>query len=506
MIFCPYCNAPVNPEGSPTPGQMLVCPRCDESFRYRAEKAENQGDLPAPVTASQPPVAASPPVARPWSNGAIAAVVLGAMATMIVLAVNFTILTEHVRREHDLVREPRRDRTIPVVVLAAALVYLGFLLAYLCKVWQRKDRPEDAHVRIGTGILIVALALVAIYDLGSIATKLGFFKVPVVPTTQAEPSPPISPPASTAPETADELSALGWVPKHTTHVLSIRVGDAMKTTAGKAFLKKLPTVGGALLPLDFEKWSGLALDDIEHAALALASDGKSPMQVVLAIQTRKPYDAKKIMAGLKTSKPVLAGDRQTHPFKLEKSLFGGNIWFAPGDRVLFVGLSAKSIEAVAFPPDQGSDRLSVSIQKLKDRLDMKAMVFLASHFDQEAEIRALLGFMEGLEALPKLEKDQQDVVARLRTVGGTLQFTKGLELSAVMECADEKSAGELAKHWLPDPAKPVEPSKDLPPLFRQLAPLLRELATTLKWQQQGSLLTMTAAVKEETVLKALDGK
>src|SRR5947209_928802 len=102
-ISCPYCNA-LLPEIRPAPGSTrLLCPRCGESFPYRGSllSPESPGALSQARENGADPLPQG--IATPaWSNRKLALVLLAGMGVVGSVFLVAALLTQTVRREHDL--------------------------------------------------------------------------------------------------------------------------------------------------------------------------------------------------------------------------------------------------------------------------------------------------------------------------------------------------------------------------------------------------------------------
>jgi hypothetical protein len=135
MLCCPYCNSEVALAGGFSSGGQVRCPRCQETFPYRAGEQSPELDNGQPVLSepTEPQVEpveapASPP--RHWSNRSVAGVVLTVMACMAGIGLIFAWYTTEWRRHRDTL-SPSADVPPPraVVVAPAKLAGLGFLPA-----------------------------------------------------------------------------------------------------------------------------------------------------------------------------------------------------------------------------------------------------------------------------------------------------------------------------------------------------------------------------------------
>jgi hypothetical protein len=104
QIFCPYCNAAVNPFPGAGAGQPVTCPRCEESFRLLGTPSGSTGVTAKTVLqGSSSPGPLPPPetAARPGTNRQVAATVLVGMGLVALVGLTFALMTQGERRSHD---------------------------------------------------------------------------------------------------------------------------------------------------------------------------------------------------------------------------------------------------------------------------------------------------------------------------------------------------------------------------------------------------------------------
>jgi hypothetical protein len=101
-IACPYCNALTTIPAGWAANQKVPCPRCGETFRYKAiESADPAGPIHADVPARPFNSRPRPVIARRPSNRTIAVSVLGLMLLMALISLMVGLKTVPFRRSHD---------------------------------------------------------------------------------------------------------------------------------------------------------------------------------------------------------------------------------------------------------------------------------------------------------------------------------------------------------------------------------------------------------------------
>jgi hypothetical protein len=147
-LSCPYCNSSVTVLRAEGSGQRLRCPRCHELIPYPGAL---EGALPPDYSAASNSGFESPS-RRPWSNGAVALIILSSMATMALIGFAFAWFTTEMRRQRDHSTDPAAQSSSEVVSVAPSrLAGLGYLPAgtdaiAAIHVAELMDRPEIASL------------------------------------------------------------------------------------------------------------------------------------------------------------------------------------------------------------------------------------------------------------------------------------------------------------------------------------------------------------------------
>src|SRR5215510_5776063 len=102
-LTCPYCNSLIALPPTLAAGQPWLCPRCGEAIPERLLTGTRTG------VAATPGLETSVVAKTGWSNAAVARVILAGMALVALMALTVFLLTQEVRRQHDvlIVKPPR---------------------------------------------------------------------------------------------------------------------------------------------------------------------------------------------------------------------------------------------------------------------------------------------------------------------------------------------------------------------------------------------------------------
>jgi hypothetical protein len=290
------------------------------------------------------------------------------------------------------------------------------------------------------------------------------------------------------------LGGLGYLPPDTGVVVGVHVAEALQDPAGREFLKRFRP--GDFLPRNqadlaesglgnLEKWTGLSLEEVDHAVLGLNLEKLIP-RLTLVVQTRRSYDAEKVRAALKASRSADPGKRVLYRFELEKIAQKPVVWFA-GERTLVVAQDSDDLNAVPADPRPGSEHLSPALRGVLQRMGPAAPVWLAGHSDDWDKTTLTL-------LLAGLKPADRQVLKNVRTFAAWLQFGDGLRLNAALDCSDAASAEALERYLVPEERKPIALFGNRP----EAEAVAKELAQTLKAVRGETWLTLQAKTSAET--------
>jgi hypothetical protein len=505
-ICCPYCNALVPLPGEAPLGSRLLCPRCGESFLFRSpeQPAPNAITAAPPDGLATPEAGALPCGARPngeprrWSNAAVAGVVLAVMLAMAVVGLTFAQLTVDVRRAQDFIRPPRRPSiTLPIVVLAGFVVYIGALFIYLLKLLREPTQGRSPAARLGLLALTSGLGLIAVVNLGLIGMKtaamLGWTSVPPPPPLPDDVPLPVrrTPPA--------ELPGLGYLPPETNVAAGLHIADALREPAGREFLGQFRVRSIDLGLAEIEQTIGLKLDDIDHVVAGLQMRDQLPPPAVLVVRTRRPCDQAAILDRLKATPAPEPSKKKLYRFKLEKPSLQLGLWF-PAPDTLLIALRSEDLEAAPSAPRLDIDHLPRPVQALlREHMAPGTQAWVAGHVTDWKAVEFAL-------TIPwiKLPREDLALLTKLRTFGLWLQLAPDVAYHQRLEAGDEAGAEAIQKYLSARKGGEPEPLRLLGSR-PETEPIARELARTWKLERQGTVVTASARAEAALVRKALAG-
>jgi hypothetical protein len=475
----------------------LLCSLCGETFSFRGFPREAIVEsLPHPVTAYSPPLEAASTgtpgqIRRRWSNRAIAGMVLGGMAAMATVGLLVSLATQGVRREHD--SGLPKERTLPLYLA----VFVGIWIVGLAFVAVRelRVRYQKTYVaqRLPLGYVLATVTFLAIGGLAVTVLAVQISKQrasrPALEETKAEVR--TMAPAS--------LPALGYLPPDTDLVAGIHVAEILADPVAREFLKQL-RLGSADVDLSvIQKWTGLRLEDVDHAVLGLRVKDELIPRFNLVVRTTWAYDAESLRRSIKVHRMPDPGKKELYRLELEKSVLRPVLWFA-NDRTIIVGLKAEDLVPVPARQREGIDHLLPELSSiLKERLGAGTPVWIVGRPENwDPQLGILLHRW-------KREGQPAEYLKQVRTFGLWFQFNDGLALNAAFQCATPDSALGLEAYLIGygvDSNKPFS----IPAPRPELEPVFRELGQSVKSEHHQAWLVLQTKASAATLRKAIAPK
>jgi hypothetical protein len=291
-----------------------------------------------------------------------------------------------------------------------------------------------------------------------------------------------------------DLAALGYLPDDTDMIAAVHLAEALDNPVGRDLLWRVG-LDGAGAP-DLARWTGLKLEDIDHAALGVKLGADLPVSEVLVIRSRRPLDPQAVRDALKAKAREEVAGRPAYPFVLETGLpllasLNLAAWFA--DEHTLVLAKKERFERIPIAPKAGIDHLRPALREvLKERMGPAAQVWTAAHTDSW---NALNPFLVRLPLEGRLG-DGADKVKKVRTLA--VWFTadrEGVTLGGACDSADEEGAKALAAFLAPKDRKGL---RDVfaPP---DAGAMGRELVDSLKTTQHGTWVDVQAKASADAV-------
>jgi len=480
-LSCPYCNSPaVVPVGA-HPGQRIPCARCGESFPYRAAADDRFTASPPPM-----PLPALPPMPAPperFSNTGIALVILSVMIVMALIGLLYALQTAAIRRSYDVHLPKTKAISIPIDVVFPLGLYVLILIVAWFRGWNRRD-PEattTAQPRRYAGLLVLSVAVLLIVELGIIVMHAR------APRPSEEEGPPVRP------VQPKELLALGYLPADTDVIIALHAGELLSEPVGRDLVNHLGS--DEINARSFEGWSGLKLQEIDHAVLGLTLDGEMLGHFTLVVRARRPLDRKKVLDALRAEDARDMAGRSVHPVSLETGVanfrrLGSNLWFAD-DQTLVVArvFDAGPDHRVPMTPVTELKNLRPELRQLiEERIGPSAQFWIAGRMPAENEQFLFLHLA--------LQKAENAPLAQLKRFGlwVTVHPTE-MVLRGAFECTDEDAAKALQDYLAPSNRRGLKEWLAPP----EAGPLERALGDSMKRTQNGPWVELQAKASADAV-------
>jgi hypothetical protein len=490
-LSCPYCNAYVTiPTGTVENGQRLLCSRCGETFTYRGlpREAIKEAALQPPTTFGPqlPPadIATPEPTRPPWSNRTVAGIILGSMAVMAIIGVSVSLATQGIRREHD--SGLPKDRTLPLYLAVFVGIWLVGLAFVAVRELRVRYQRSYAAQRLPLGYVLATVTFLAVGGLAVtvLAVQISKQRASRPPLEESRAGVRAVPPVA--------LLALGYIPDDCDLVAGFHVAEINDDSVTRDFLKSSALIPGASDLSFISNWTGLRLQDIDHAVLGLHIQGQLIPRFTLVVRTLLPYDAEAVRKRLNVSRSPGTGKREYYRVNQDKTT-RRVLWFAD-DHTIVVGLKNEDLEPVPAKPREGIDHLRPEISAMiKERLGAGTPLWVIGRPEN-------WGIQLGLLAqFTKVLGQTLEFMQKVRTIGVWFQFTDGLTLNAAVDCADADAAIALKAFLMGhDAGKKFR----MPPPTKQLEPVYQELGQSAKADLNGAWLVLQAKASAETLRQA----
>src|SRR5262249_41649113 len=153
---------------------------------------------------------------------------------------------------------------------------------------------------------------------------------------------------------------LGYLPPDVDFIAGIHVAEMQADPAAREFLTQL-RLGPADLGLSvIQRWTGLRLEDVDHAVLGLRVQGQLIPRLNFVVRTTRPYDVELLRKSINISRSPEPGKKELYRVKLDKSLLTPILWFAD-EHTIVVGLKPEDLAPVPAKPRENVDHLNPDI-------------------------------------------------------------------------------------------------------------------------------------------------
>jgi hypothetical protein len=397
------------------------------------------------------------------------------MAVMALIGLAYALGTQGLRREYDFHLPKSRAVSIPLyAVLPLALYVVGLVAAWFWG-WNRRDRGAAAPGRRTWGLVGLSVLVLAVVELAIVVIHA---RTP----RPAEPEGPQPVPA-VAPI---ELAALRYLPADTDFLLAVHVAELLDDPTGREVMNHLGN--DSVSPGSIETWSGLKLDDMDHAVLGLSLDENLLVNFTLVVRTRRPIDQGRVLKALKAQGQRDLDGRPVYPFLMHTGVsffpdLQANAWFADASTLVV----AKRFDdggrhVIPLTPPPQPDHLHPALRHLiAEHMGLATRAWTAGHLPAWDELSPLVRLL--------LIKPENEPVKKLKTFGVWLTTdADGATMRGAFDCADEDGARALKAYLAPANRAGIKNWLMAP----DAGPMERAFADSMKIEQDGTWVTLTA--------------
>lgn len=231
------------------------------------------------------------------------------------------------------------------------------------------------------------------------------------------------------------LSSLGYLPADCDVVLGLHIAELLEQPYGRELLGRFRLPVGNV-GFDFlEQWTGVPLEEIDHAVLGLMTQTGVFPRLTLVVQTRRPVDTRKLTEALKAGGSKKQGSKKYYP--LHVGILQVGLWVTEDDSRLIV-TSEFALDQVPDAPNPGSTHLLPPIRQFLRERAPGTQLWVVGHIE-DWEKTGLAGLIH-VGQVPEEGK----ALTRLRDLGLWLRLGQDVELNARLEGRDAAAAATLA--------------------------------------------------------------
>jgi hypothetical protein len=404
------------------------------------------------------------------------------MGVMALIGLAYALGTQGLRREYDFHLPKSRAISIPLyAVLPLALYVVGLVAAWFWG-WNQRDRGAAPPARRAWGLVGLSVLVLVVVELAIV----------VIHARTPRPAEPEGPPPVQAVAPV-ELAALRYLPADTDFLLAVHVAELLDDPIGREVMNHLGN--DSVTPASVESWSGLKLDEMDHAVLGLSLDENLLVNFTLVVRTRRPIDQDRVLKALKAQPRRDLDGRPVYPFLMHTGVsffpdLQAHAWFADASTLVV----AKRFDdggrhVIPLAPPAKPDHLQPALRQLiEQRMGLTTRAWAAGHLPAWDDLSPLVRLL--------LIKPENEPVKKLKTFGiWVTTDAEGATMRGAFDCADEDGAGALKAYLAPGNRKGIKNWLLAP----DAGPMERAFADSMKIEQDGTWVNLTAKAGAATV-------
>jgi hypothetical protein len=241
------------------------------------------------------------------------------------------------------------------------------------------------------------------------------------------------------------LAGLAYLPADVNILAGLHIAEILAEPSGRELFLPSREAAGASRLDSLAQWTGLALDEIDHAVLGVRTEERLIPRITLVVETRRPYDADRVRAALKVGRSSERGKRTLYRFTPAGSSLELTLWFA-GPRTLVLGLIPEDFDEVPATPTPGADRFAEPLRQiLVNRTSEGTQAWACAHVRDWQHALALQA-VPGFPALHFHDEDptEHPLLTKVQTLGAWLQLGGAVTANLAIGCTDGAAADQLA--------------------------------------------------------------
>ena len=280
-----------------------------------------------------------------------------------------------------------------------------------------------------------------------------------------------------------ELVGLGFLPVDTNAIVAIHVAEVLQQPAGQQLLDWLQENNVRTRIL--EQWTGIKLEEMDHAVLGLAPGELFSPRLMLVVRTLRPYDPDEVQGAIKARRWPERRIPPLYRFPLDERLPEAYLRFVD-DRTLVVTFQAKDADRVPATPRNGIAHLQKTHQLLQE-INPTAQAWTVGRVSDWDMVVAVMATL-------KLHRTNAlTVLQGVRTWAGGVSCNDDLIFNGLIGCRDEQAARAVCQFLAPEGTGISSLA-----LRPEAEPILHKIQKKLHVTQQGPRVEVQATARFET--------
>ena len=192
-----------------------------------------------------------------------------------------------------------------------------------------------------------------------------------------------------------QVLGVGFLPARCNVLAALNIAEMVRQPAARTLLDEPPPFLDGLLG-GLKRWTGLTAGDLDYIVLGAEIQGTLPQLLVL-VQTRRPYLPGKLVRNLEPAQPTKHRGRLLVRFPLAP--VGEGLLWCHSERIIALVLcldAAKTDDLDALPPEprEGLAGFPAPLEAvIRERLDKQSVLWLAGHLHQPGIVSDVLGLI-----------------------------------------------------------------------------------------------------------------